>query len=294
LSEFLHERYGIDLNGIVLISTVLNFQTLDFDAGNDTGFPLFLPTYTAIAHYHKRLPPDLQAKPIDAVIAESEAFATGDYTAALMKGTSLTDQEREKIEQQLSRFTGISIETVRKANLRLSPFRFEKLLLADQGKIIGRMDGRISGFDADPLSSGPEYDPSISGYAGPFNSTFNDYVKLALKYESDVNYEFLSGLVGGWDFGNRGNGYLNVATTLRRCMTKLPATKVFFASGYYDLATPFFAADVTINQMPLPKELRSNIQHRKYEGGHMMYLNKSAMESLADDVQKFFESAVAN
>lgn len=293
LSEYLHERYGIDLNGIVLVSTVLNFQTLDFDAGNDTGFPLFLPTYTATAHYHKKLPADLLAQDIDTVVAEAEAFAIGDYSGALMKGTSLSDEERAKVEEQLARYTGLPIDTIRKTNLRLSPFRFEKLLLADQRRIIGRMDGRITGFDADPLSSGPEFDPSLSGYAGPFNSTFNDYVKQQLKYESDINYEFLSGLVGPWDFGNRGNGYLNVATTLRRCMTKLPTTKVFLASGYYDLATPFFAADVTINQLPLSAELRANIQHRKYQGGHMMYLNEPAMEKLAEDVGKFYEGAVA-
>lgn len=292
LSENLHDRYGIDLNGIFLLSTVLNFQTLDFSPGNDTAYPLYVPSFTAIAHYHKKLAPELQNDRAKA-IADSQAWAMGEYTQALMKGNSLTDAERDRVAQQLSRFTGLPIEYVRRANLRISPNRFEKELLAGQNRVIGRMDGRFSGFNADPLNDTPEYDPTLTGYVGPFSSTFNDYVRRELKYENENVYEFLSPRVGGWDFGPAGNGYLNVATTLRRAMTKLPTMKIMICSGYYDLATPFAAADFTVNQMPLNKELRSNFVQKYYEGGHMFYLNPAAHEQLKKDADAFFKAALA-
>ncbi|CAN5428659.1 peptidase S10 [soil metagenome] len=291
LSEQLHDRYGIDLNGIFLLSTVLNFQTIDFDAGNDTPYPLFLPTYTAIAHYHKKLSPDLQVN-MTKTVAQAEAWAMGEYSSALSKGSSLSDAERDKVAQQLSRYTGLPLEYVKRSNLRISPHRFEKELLADQSRVIGRMDGRFSGHNADPLNDTPEFDPTLSGYVGPFSSTFNDYVRRTLKYENDLNYEFLSPRVGPWDFGTNGNGFLNVATTLRRAMTKLPAMKIMICSGYYDLATPFTAADFTVNQMPLDKSLRANFVQKYYEGGHMFYLNPSAHEALKRDVDEFYQTAL--
>jgi carboxypeptidase C (cathepsin A) len=292
LSEQLHDRYGIDLNGIILVSTVLNFQTLDFAPGNDTAFPLYLPSFAAIAHYHKKLAPDLQGADIKKVIADAQKFALGEYTAALMKGNGLTDDERDKIAQQLSRYTGLPIEYVRRSNLRIHPNRFEKELLADQQKVIGRMDGRFGGFNADPLNDTPEYDPTLTGFVGGYSSTFNDYVRRTLKFESDLTYEFLSPNIGRWDFGPGGNGYLNVATTLRRAMTKLPNMKLMICSGYYDLATPFTGADFTVNQMPLNKELRANIVQHYYEGGHMLYLNHPAHAELKRDMEAFYNSAL--
>jgi carboxypeptidase C (cathepsin A) len=289
LSELLHERYGIDLNGIVLISTVLNFQTISFDPGNDSGYVLYLPSYAAVAHYHKKLPQDLQSRDVKTVVAEATRWAEGEYTQALLKGTSLTDDERRRIDQQLSRYTGLPLDYVAKANLRIAPFRFEKALLADQGKIIGRMDGRITAYDSDPLNDTPEFDPSLTGYVGLFSTAFNDYVRRELKYENEGVYEFLSPRVGQWDFGTEGRGgYLNVATTLRRCISKVPSTKVFVASGYYDFATPFTAADYTVNQMQLNRELRGNIRQGYYEGGHMLYLNRPGLEALTRDLREFF------
>ena len=291
LSEQLHDRYGIDLNGIFLLSTVLNFQTLDASAGNDTPYPLYLPSFTAIAHYHRKLSPDLQAD-FGKTVAQAKQWAMGEYSAALMKGSSLSDDEREQIAQQLSKFTGLPIDYVKRSNLRINPGRFEKELLADQMKVIGRMDGRFAGHNADPLNDTPEYDPTLTGYVGPFSSTCNDYVRRQLKYENENTYEFLSPRVGPWDFGTGGNGFLNVATTLRRAMTKLPTMKVMICSGYYDLATPFTAADFTVNQLPLNKELRQNVVQKYYEGGHMFYLNPAAHEALKKDADAFFDAAL--
>jgi carboxypeptidase C (cathepsin A) len=287
LSEHLHDRFGIDLNGIVLISTVLNFQTLEFRAGNDTPYPLWLPSYTAIAWYHKMLEPDLQ-KDLTSAVNAAQKWAINEYLPAVLQGSSLPDATRADIEKQLARFTGLSPEFVKKADLKVSPARFEKALLSAQGKVIGRMDGRLTAHDADPLNDTPEFDPSLTGYVGPFSSSFNDYIRRELKFESDKTYEFLSPEVGPWDFG--GNGYLNVSTTLRKAMNKVPAMKVMICSGYFDLATPFGAADYTVNQMPLG-ELRKNIVQHYYEGGHMLYLNHPSLVKLHEDLSSFYDSA---
>jgi carboxypeptidase C (cathepsin A) len=291
LSEYLHDRFGTEMNGIVLISTVLNFQTINPSAGNDLPFPLFLPGYTACAWYHKKLSPELQAN-LKAAVDAAQTWAMTDYAAALAKGTSLDDASRQRVVDKLVEFTGLPREYVNRSNLKVGPSRFEKALLADQRKVIGRMDGRITGFDADPLNDTPDFDPSMSGYMGLFTATFNDYVRNELKYEDDAVYEVLSSRVSPWDFGPAGSGYLNVATTLREAMTKSPSLKVLVASGYFDLATPFAAADYTIDQMPLSKELRSNITQTYYEGGHMMYLARPALVQLHADLKSFYESAV--
>jgi carboxypeptidase C (cathepsin A) len=292
LSEHLHDRYGIDLNGIVLVSTVLNFQTLEPRAGNDLPYPLFLPTYTACAWFHHKLPG--QRRPLADVLAEAQEWALGEYMMALAKGASLDDAARKQIIDRLVAYTGLPREYVEKSNLRVSPARFEKMLLADQRRVIGRMDGRLTGHDADPLDDRPDFDPSMSGYVGPFSSTFNDYVRNELKYENENTYEFLSPRVGPWDFGQAGSGYLNVSTTLRECMTKVPGMKVMLASGYYDLATPYLAADYTLNQMPLSRQLRANITHSYYEGGHMMYLNRPSLVKLKRDLAAFYQSALGS
>jgi carboxypeptidase C (cathepsin A) len=266
----------------------LNFQTLEFREGNDTPYPLWLPSYTAIAWYHKKLPQDLQGDLVKTV-AEAQKWSTDEYLPALMKGSALSDADRAPIEIALARYTGLPLEYVKRAQLRVSPGRFEKALLSGQQKIIGRMDARLTANDADPLSDHPEFDPSLSGYVGPFNSNFNDYVRRELKFESDLMYEFLSPNVP-WDFG-QDNGYLNVATTLRSAISKVPSMKVIICSGYFDLATPFGATDYTINQMPLG-DLRKNIAHHYYEGGHMLYLNHPALVKLQGDLKAFYQGAV--
>ena len=289
LSAHLHDRYGIDLNGIVLISTVLNFQTLEFRAGNDTPYPLWLPSYTACAWFHKKLAPELQ-NDLAKTVAEAQKWSTDQYMPALLKGSGLSDAERAQIEQQLARYTGLPMDYVKRAHLRITPGRFEKSLLADDQKIIGRMDARLTANDSDPLNDSPEFDPSLSGYVGPFNTNFNDYIRRELKFESDLMYEFLSPNVGPWDFGKDG-GYLNVATTLRSAISKVPSLKVIICSGYFDLATPFGATDYTINQMPLG-DLRKNITHHYYEGGHMLYLNHPALVKLHEDLSAFYKAAL--
>jgi carboxypeptidase C (cathepsin A) len=290
LSEYLHDRYGLDLNGIVFISTVLNFETISFAPGNDMPYPLYLPTYTALAHFHKKLAPDLDAD-WQKTVADARQWASTEYATDLAKGTSLDDATRRQALDKFARYTGLPREYVDRSDLRVNPFRFEKELLADQRKVIGRYDGRITGDDSDPLNDSAEFDPSADGYQGVFTATFNDYVRRELKYETEATYEVLTPIIQEWDFGKQDH-YLNVAPTLEHAIIKIPSMKALFCCGYYDLATPFAATEYTINSLPLSKSLRSNITTAYFEGGHMMYLNPAALEKLKSTLRGFYQASL--
>jgi len=291
LSEFLVDRYGISLNGIVLVSTVLNFATLSFADGNDMPYPLYLPSYAAIAWHHKKLASDLQGMELDKLLKEVENFAANEYTMALGKGGSLSADERKSVIEKLSRYTGLTQDYVDKSDLRIRSDSFRKLLLGDSRQIIGRFDGRIKGYDPRPIGSSPDYDPSLPEYLAIYSSTFNDYVRKELKYENDLPYEVLAG-IGPWNFGRAGNGYLNVADDLRTAMMKTPHLKVMFCSGFFDLATPYFSTNYTVAHMEMGKELRENITMNRYIGGHMMYHHQKSLAELKKDIQQFMSSAL--
>jgi carboxypeptidase C (cathepsin A) len=178
---------------------------------------------------------------------------------------------------------------VEKANLRVNPSEFMQQLLEDKRLVMGRFDARITAFNSRGISDSAEFDPSLSGYLSVYSGTFNDYVRRSLRYENDLQYEVLSSRLPGWNYGTAGNGYTRVADELRRTMIKQPTMRVLIAAGYYDLATPYFAADYTVNQMDLPKEIRSNFIQRYYEGGHMMYHNVKALEQLKGDMRELIE-----
>src|SRR4051812_31435399 len=289
LSEYLVDRYGISLNGIVLVSTVLNFGTLAFADGNDLPYPLYLPTYAATAWYHKKLDKDMQGMELDKLLREVEHFASNDYTMALAKGGALTADERKNVVEKLSRYTGMTQDYIDKADLRIRSDNFRKFLLGDSRQIIGRFDARIKGYDPRPIGSSPDYDPSLPEYLAIYSATFNDYIRKELKYENDLPYEALAGL-GAWNYGQAGRGYLNVAEDLRTAMMKTPHLKVMFASGYYDLATPYFSTNYTVDHMDLGKELRENITTQRYVGGHMMYHHQKSLAELKRDIQQFMTS----
>jgi carboxypeptidase C (cathepsin A) len=289
LSEYLLDRYGMALNGIILISSVLEFQTLQPRDGNDLPYALYLPTYAAIAWYHHKLPPDLQEDQAR-TLAEVELWSTNTYTPALARGASLGDAERRDIVARLARYTGLSADLIDRCNLRIPPWHFQKCLLASDRKLIGRFDARITGYDPDPGSSWPAYDPSLSSYFAAYSSTFNDYVRRTLKYESVLPYEVLSDRVRPWRMGEPGEGFLNVADDLQSALVKNPDTKVLFASGYFDLATPFAAADYTIRRLDVGPA-QANITHTYYPGGHMMYHDRSSQAKLKADIAAFLHSA---
>src|SRR6267143_1941094 len=291
LSGYLQQRYGMYLNGIVLISSILNFETAKFDTGNDLPFILYLPTYTAIAWYHKKLPADLQGD-LQKAIEESRKLAVGEYANALMAGDALPAPRRSEITQKLARLTGLSPDYIDRTNLRIEIQRFTKELLRSERRTIGRIDARFTGIDRDAAGEHVEYDPSIAAIIGPYAGMLNDYVRNDLKFDSDLPYEVLTSRVRPWNYAPYENRYVNVAETLRAAMTQNPFLRVFVAKGYYDLATPFFAADYTFDHLGLDPTLRSHLSGAYYEAGHMMYVHPPSLAKLKSDIAQFIKSSM--
>lgn len=279
------------LNGIMLLSTVLNFQTISFDPGNDLPYILFLPSYTATAWYHKKLPPDLMASQSKA-LEESQQFASHEYALALLKGDAISTEERAQTAQKLARLTGLSAKFVDESDLRVPIFRFTKELLRDERRTVGRYDSRLEGIDLDATSASPDYDPSYASVYAPFTAAWNQYVRAELKWESDLPYEILTGRVHPWSWGDYDNRYVNVSDSLRAAMTQNRDLKVFVANGHYDLATPFFATEYTFDHLGLDPTLRNHVSMDFFEAGHMMYTYKPALEKLKADLAKFIGSCV--
>ncbi len=287
LSSYLQRNQGIYLSGIVLISPVLNFQTLEFDAGNDTAYWLFLPGYAATAWYHQRLEPALQQKPVADVVREAEAWARSEYLVALAKGAALGGEERSKVVAKLARYTGLSPEYIERSDLRVPMGRFGKELLRDQRRTIGRLDSRYVGIVRDGAEDSFEADPSYSAILGAFSSAMNQHVRSTLNYENDAPYEILTGRVHPWSFGSATNRYANVSQSLRDAIVENPSLRVLFCSGYYDLATPPAAATYTIEHLGLDATLRGNVSQTFYESGHMMYIRHADLVKLKKDVAAF-------
>ena len=290
LSGYLQERHGLYLNGIMLISSVLDFQTIRFMNGNDLPYILYLPSFTATAWYHNLLDEGLQVD-LHQTLQEVEAFAVGEYTLALMKGTDLPEDERQEITRKLVRYTGLPIDYIERTDLRVSIMRFCKELLRDQGKTVGRFDSRFTGLDRDSVGERFEYDPSYTNILGPYTATLNDYLRSQLKFESDLAYEILTDRVHPWNYDTHQNQYVNVTDTLRKAMTTNPYLKVFVASGYYDLATPYMATQYTFNHLGLDKSLQQNVSMSFYEAGHMMYVHQQSLIQLKKDLSSFIQLA---
>lgn len=291
LAGHLQRRHGVFLNGIMLVSSILNFQTARFNAGNDLPYILFLPTYTATAWYHKQLSDDYQAD-LNQTLKKAEEFARGDYASALMLGDRLQGAEREKIAQKLSALTGLSVEYLQQTNLRINIRRFVKELMRKTGRTVGRLDSRFLGFDRDDAGENYDYDPSYSAIQGPYTATLNHYVRTELGYKTDLDYEILSGRVRPWSYKQFENRYVDVSETLRQTMSQNPDLKIYVANGYYDLATPYFATLYTFDHLGLKKELRDNISMGFFEAGHMMYIHIPSLIALKKDLDGFIERSV--
>ena len=290
LSGYLQERHGLYLNGIMLISSVLDFQTIRFMNGNDLPYILYLPSFTAAAWYHNLLDEGLQAD-LYQTLEEVEAFAVGEYTLALMKGVELPEDERQEITRKLAHYTGLPIDYIERTDLRINIIRFCKELLRDQGRTVGRFDSRFTGLDRDSAGERFEYDPSYTNILGPYTATLNDYLRSQLKFESDLAYEILTDRVHPWNYDTHQNQYVNVTDTLRKAMTTNPYLKVFVASGYYDLATPYMATRYTFNHLGLDKSLQQNVSISYYEAGHMMYVHQQSLIQLKEDLASFIQLA---
>jgi carboxypeptidase C (cathepsin A) len=292
LSSHLLDRVGVSVSGIILVSTVINFGALSPGENNDLPFALYLPSYAATAWYHKKAE---QGKSWDDVRKEVEAYASGDYLTALMKGGALSNDDREKVAGKLAEFTGLSTAYRLESNRRVEPTRFQNEHLrspnGEGSKILGRFDGRLAGFPTDAAGDSQEYDPSLTAFYAAYMSTFNDYVRRQLKFESDLPYEILSGRVQPWNYSSGGaggaNGYLYVGDDLRNAMTHNPNLRLMVCCGWYDMATPYFATEYQLEHMTLAPEIRKNITTKFYEGGHMMYHVRPSLVKLHDDVAAF-------
>ncbi len=293
LSDHLADRHGMYVNGILLISMVLDFQTLRFSPANDLPCALFLPTYAATAMYHGKLDESLRANQ-EKSLEEIRSWALNEYLVYLAKGHVASDAEHKSVTEKLSRYTGLSKEFIASTNNRPDIFRFTKELLRDEGKTVGRLDSRFTGIDRDNAGENFEYDPSYNAviYA-PFTSTVNHYLRSTLGFESDLPYEILTGKVQPWNWGSAERGFPYVGEALRKAMTKNKFLKVYVANGWYDLATPFFAAEYTMNHLPLETSLRNNISMKYYKSGHMMYIEKESLKQFTKDVEQFYGNTLA-
>jgi carboxypeptidase C (cathepsin A) len=292
LSRYLQDRLGIYPKGIVLISTALNFQTISFEPNNDLPYVLYLPSYTATAWYHKKLPKDLLESDLQSVVEKAERWASGEYLLALMQGDTLPKEQREKVAAELARYSGLPLRFVLRNNLRVSNTRFMKELLRDENRTVGIMDGRVSGFDIDPASGEPEYDPSMAIATAPFVACVNGYLRKDLEFDTDRRYRFLSMRVNeAWNWGRSGRQGLDVAPALKQAITENDHLKVFVASGYYDLNTAYFAKKYVFDHLGLNAHLRGNITSGYYPAGHQMYTDVACLKRLTADAAAFIKEA---
>jgi carboxypeptidase C (cathepsin A) len=283
LSRYLQERYGMYLNGLMLVSAVLDFGTHEFEGGNEDPYALFLPTYTAVAHYHGKL----GDRPLREVLDEAEAYAERDYPWALLRGSRLSAEDRAAVASRLAELTGLSADYLDRVNLRPEHVRFLTELLRDRRQVVGRIDGRFTGWDTDYGRERWSSDPSIDAITGPYTAAFNHYVRAELGYSSDLPYEVLTGRVRPWSYKEFENAYVFVLDKLAAAMRTNPHMRVHVDCGYHDLATPYFAAEHSFAHLAIPAELFENIEYTYYEAGHMMYVHEPSRLAQSEALAAF-------
>jgi carboxypeptidase C (cathepsin A) len=290
LASYLQNSEGIELNGIMLLGTVLDFQNISPSATNDIAWAAFLPTYTATAWYHKKLPAALQNQKLEQVVQQAREYAFGDYLVALAKGNTLTDAERTTVAQKVAQLTGLTPEFVASTNLRVDAGTFRTQLLRDQRLMVGRYDSRMTGINGNPASQRQDYDPSDVAPSSAFMAAFMRYLHDDLNYKSDLQY-YMGGHAGRWDYTGVnpgfGQGYPTESESLRLAMAKDPYLHVMVGAGYYDTATPFANAEYTFRHLGFDKTYKDRVQFKYYESGHMAYLNQPSAEQLKKDIADF-------
>jgi carboxypeptidase C (cathepsin A) len=296
LVNLLETGHDVDFNGVILLSQILNFDFNgdgpEFNPGVDMAYELLLPTYAASAWYHHKMPePPATLAPL---LAEVEKFATTDYALALGAGSTLPDDQRHAIAAKLHQYTGLPVEYVEKADLRVNAGEFEKMLQDDSGMTTGRLDTRFSGPTMDPLSKEADYDPQSAAISSAYVSAFNDYVRRDLKYTDDKQYRPEAGLWRTLGFMHQAPGIpfelpqaANVMLDLATAMKYNPDLKVMLNGGYFDLATPYFEGIYEMHHLPIPAKLQANIEYKYYESGHMVYAHEASLKELHDNVAAF-------
>jgi carboxypeptidase C (cathepsin A) len=285
LSRYLQERFGMYLNGLVLVSSVLDMGTLLFEGDNDTPYPLFLPTYAAAAHYHG-LHGD---RPLWEVLAEAEEYAARELPWVLSRGARLTVEERAAAVAKVAALTGLSADYVDRVNLRIEHVRFFTELLRSRRRTVGRLDVRFTGWDNDYGRELWSDDPSYNAILGPYTAAFNHYVRAELEYANDLPYEILRD-VNPWSFKEFENRFVEVTSKLAAAMRGNPHLRVLVECGYHDGATPYFAAEQTFARLAIPDELRGNVDFAYYEAGHMMYVHEPSRLAQSARLAQFVSS----
>ena len=298
VANILENEDSVDLNGVILLSQILNFDTSidgpEFNPGIDLPYQLGLPTYAATAFYHHKLPQ--QPAALEPFLAEVEQYAMGPYAQALMAGSRLGDAQKQAVAEKLHQYTGLPVAYLVKANLRVSGGMFEHELLGQGDETTGRLDTRFSGPSLDPMSKSSEYDPQSSAIISAYVAAFNDYVRRDLKFGQNRRYRLFAD-IKHWDFSHKAPGVegealqssTNVMPDLAMAMKTNPNLKVYVNGGYYDLATPFFAADYEDHHLPIPASLDANISYSWYPSGHMVYAHAPSLKQLHDNVVRFIE-----
>lgn len=293
MADSLHDNSNMYLNGIILISSVLDFQTLDkLDKGNDLPLILSLPSYAATAWFHKKLSPELQSLSLDEVLRRVHAFATEEYSVALLIGDLLAEKKRKEVAEKLGSFMGLSTDYIEKSHLRVPLGRYSKELLRNESQVIGRFDGRFKGYSPDSLAENSHYDPSLNMILGSFTAAAHSYFENDLKWIKDLEYRVLTSSVQPWDYGKFANRYLNATPTLRDLLIGNPDLHVFVAAGYYDLATPYYASKYSFDHLYVDSAAKARVAMKTYEGGHMMYLSVPILEKLSADLHLFIAEAL--
>lgn len=289
LSKYLQESVNMDLNGILLISPVINYNTHQSSTNpSELSFSLYIPSFTAAAYFHKKID---TTKSLQQSLKESQDFAFGEYSTALLQGNQLSPESSKEIAKNLSKHTGISPEYIERSKLRVHYQRFIKELLQQNEKIIGRFDSRYTGIDDDTCGCYAESDPSLDMIIGAFSATFNQYVREDLHWTKDDQYKILTS-VSPWNWGGSTNQSLNVSNELREAMTRNPNLYLFVASGIYDLATPYYGTNYAINHLGLAPSLQSHVTEKVYNSGHMIYIFKPSLIQLKSDIKAFYSHAL--
>jgi len=297
LASYLQDNEGIELNGIMLLGTVLDMQYLTQQNSNDIGWATFLPTYTATAWYHKKLPPNLQSEPLAKVVQQARDYAFGEYLTSLTAGNSLTPAQKDAEAQKVANFTGVSKQYALNANLRIEAGAYRTELLRDRRETVGRYDSRMIGLNGDANATREDYDPSDVAPSGAFMSMFMQYLHNDLNYTNDLQY-YMGGHTGRWDYTGTasgfGGGFPDEIQSLREAMAKNPTLKVLVGAGYYDMATPFANAELDFTHLGFDQTYKDRVKFDYYESGHMAYLNQASSKQLKQNIANFIESTEHN
>jgi carboxypeptidase C (cathepsin A) len=290
LANRLQSEYGMYVNGVILISSILDFASADFTEGNDQAFALYLPTYAATAHYHGKLADDLGE--LADVVAQAEDFAARDLPYALARGSRLPDDERQAVIERYARLTGLDPAYVDRADLRITLFDFVAELLRDRQQLVGRLDTRFVGWLDHGNDSHMDYDPSYSAILGPYATAFNSYIRDECGFKIDIPYNILTPKVYPWSYKEFENSSVETATALAKALRDNPALRVHISCGYYDGATPHFAAEHVIAHLRIPAAARERIEWAYYEAGHMTYVHEPSRQQQSEDLGAFIRSAI--